>query len=184
MTGTENGGQRPEAGGRKTEDGGRGTEDGGRRTGDGGRRTARSPMGQSDGSGRCTWRHGARGQTVVGGRLPMDFGLGYRSPSTHYPLLPTRYCGGRSEGVRLLHVAAGRTRSADRGRRSVADRFGTGGSSTVYSLPATAYLLRQEAEGRDGSGGRAFVCAFGEGFQALRQAQGWGWVRRPEAEMN
>jgi hypothetical protein len=95
-----------------------------------------------------------------------------------------RQGGGQPDGVRLLHVAAGRARSADRGRRSVADRFGTGGSSTVYSLPATAYLLRQEAEGRDGSGGRAFVCAFGEGFQALRQAQGWGWVRRPEAEMN
>jgi hypothetical protein len=32
-------------------------------------------------------------QTVVGGRLPIDFVPVYRRPSSHYPLLPTRYCG-------------------------------------------------------------------------------------------
>ncbi len=59
-----------------------------------GETAARRQGGDQTGSGRCTLRRGVRcRQTVVGGRLPMGFGLGYRSPSTHYPLLPTRYCG-------------------------------------------------------------------------------------------
>jgi hypothetical protein len=107
----------------------------------------RASVADRTGSGRCTLRRGARGrQTVVGGRLPMDLVLGDRRLSTHYPLLPT--CYGQSDGVRPLHVAARRNRSVDGGRWSVADRFGTGVSSTVYLLPATAYSLLVGTGGR------------------------------------
>jgi hypothetical protein len=113
---------------RITDDGGRKTENGGRRGGRGpaasGNASAGEGSGSRTGSGRCTLRRGALGWTVVGGRwsvvggrLPMDFGLGYRSPSTHYPLLATRY--------------------RERGGLGLLDpRLGRGASSTAWSACA------------------------------------------------
>jgi hypothetical protein len=104
------------------------TDDGGRKTENGERRAAgrtraggiwqRKCRGRQwrvaadrTGSGRCTLRNGVRcRQTVVGGRLPMDFGLGYRSPSTHYPLLATHY--GERGGLGLLDPRSGRGASS------------------------------------------------------------------------
>ena len=116
---------------RITDDGGRKTENGGRRGGRGpaasGNASAGEGSGSRTGSGRCTLRRGALGWTVVGGRwsvvggrLPMDFGLGYRSPSTHYPLLPTRYWASPTGSGRCT------LRRGARGRRAV-----VGGQASV-----------------------------------------------------
>ena len=107
-------------------------------------------FGRGQAVARCGEAQSVGGRwSVVGGRLLIDLVPGYRQPSTHYPLLPTRYWWGRADGGRPLHVAARRTLSADRSRWSVADGFWTWVSLPVYSLPATAYaLLRCGRRGR------------------------------------